>query len=231
MIYKKYRYINNLILMLVTVLLCSCGLGRSELADKNRQLTESEIIVAINDITGKEPVDNSVEKYRLVDKTSGRYELYDSIVPGIRYIAVEQQRAYDIVEQYFDSVKRSGKYIYMTNISLDESYRPYYDIVIVPETDQFEIIRLSKVEPVNYNLTNLDVVNWFKDKQREFEFDIIVADVDRIEAVISTEPTCYKRLANDIYQFCPDVIDQGHGDMDELIKYLKENRRMWFWWD
>jgi len=34
-----------------------------------------------------------------------------------------------------------------------------------------------------------------------------------------------------MYEFCPDIVDQGCGDVQTLAKDLKKTQRLYFWWD
>jgi hypothetical protein len=38
-------------------------------------------------------------------------------------------------------------------------------------------------------------------------------------------------FAKEVYEFCPDAIDQGAGDMPTLIKGIEDLNGMYFWWD
>ena len=38
-------------------------------------------------------------------------------------------------------------------------------------------------------------------------------------------------FANEVYEFCPDAVDQGVGSIDELKKAITEMQGLWLWWD
>jgi hypothetical protein len=44
-------------------------------------------------------------------------------------------------------------------------------------------------------------------------------------------PPDLKKFTKEIYEFCPDVIDQGYGSMKDMIKSYKEDKYFWMWWD
>ncbi len=225
---KKLLYISFLVL-------CSCNSNSQTDINKQSEFDDlridSEIIENIAELTKKNAEKNSVLRYKASDSTNRVFEPYDSLVPGVRFKFVNEKTAYQIIDKHFDNVKDSKNYLFLTNLDFDDSYKSYYDIVIAPISDQFELIKFIGTEPVNYDLSNQDVVEWFRKKHNEFDFDIIVANFDRIETILKSEPKSYEKLGNEIYDFCPDVIDQGHSDMNELIEHLKKNKHMWFWWD
>ncbi len=43
--------------------------------------------------------------------------------------------------------------------------------------------------------------------------------------------TLWEDLAERMYEFCPDIVDQGVGDVDALAESLAESDHLFFWWD
>jgi hypothetical protein len=193
--------------------------------------TDSLIIQAISNEVRKDVEANTVIRYKQSTRHKNMFEPYDSIVPGFKIKAIEESQAYAIIDAYFDKAKETGSYLFLTNLSFDDAWNTQYDLVLAPVPNQIALIRFVGTEPVNYGLSTEDVVEWFEQKETEFDFEIIVADLSRIEARLTSEPKSYRKLAKEIYKFCPDVIDQGHEDMNELIEYLETTQHMWFWWD
>ncbi len=225
----------KIIVYLTVIFILSCGCQERSNGEKyeTRDVIEisPDIISAMARLCEKDPEQNSVIRYKTSEKIANAFEPYDSIVGGIKFKNVSENMAFEIIDKYFQTVKESKNYLYLTNLDFDDDYNSYYDIVIAPIANQWELIKFVGTEPANYDLTTDDVINWFKERKKEFDFDIIVADLDRIEAIIITEPKSYINLGKEIYEFCPDVIDQGHSDMEELIDFLRTSKRMWFWWD
>ena len=222
------------ILAVIACFLSTCQ-GQSFSPKQSPRLQEpnnlEDIIRNLEILTQKKAQQNSVIRYQQDDKEARVYSPYDSLVSGYKIKFVDEVTAYRIIDLYFSKVKKFDQYLYLTHLDFDKAYNSHYDVVIAPLANQSELIRWVGTEPVNYGLSTQDVVDWFTQQEKTFDFEIIVADLDRIEARIRTEPNSYQQLGENIYQFCPDVIDQGHGDMDELVDFLKTEKRMWFWWD
>ena len=223
------------LLYIIFLVICSCNSNSQSNTNKQTELNglkvDSEIVEAISKTTKKSIEKNSVIRYKASDSTNRIFEPYDSLVPGARFKFVDEKTAYRIIDKHFDDIKKSKNYLFLTNLDFDDSYNSYYDIVIAPVSNQLELIKFVGTEPVNYGLSNDDVIEWFRKKQTEFDFDIIVADLSRIETKLKSDPESYEKLGKEVYEFCPDVIDQGHSDMDKLVEYLKSSKHMWFWWD
>ncbi|MCH2196996.1 MAG: DUF4253 domain-containing protein [Kordia sp.] len=44
-------------------------------------------------------------------------------------------------------------------------------------------------------------------------------------------PNDIKTFTSEVYEFCPDVIDQGYSFMEEMISDYNESKDFWLWWD
>jgi hypothetical protein len=156
----------------------------------------------------------------------------DSIVNGIQIDFVQENIAKKIVREHISKLSSSGHYIYLKNLSFDDSFRnSFYDISIIKCQDQFELVKFVQTNGINYDITNEDVINKLMKWHEKSPFIIVVADEDRIEADFIKLPTDLNAFTQDIYEFCPDVIDQGAGSEEELIKYFKSEKSFWLWWD
>jgi hypothetical protein len=40
-----------------------------------------------------------------------------------------------------------------------------------------------------------------------------------------------KSFAQEMYEFCPDIVEQGTGSIEELIEEIKETKKLALWWD
>lgn len=38
-------------------------------------------------------------------------------------------------------------------------------------------------------------------------------------------------FSEEVYEFCPDIVDQGVGDMKKLKDSIKVNKELFLWWD
>ena len=40
-----------------------------------------------------------------------------------------------------------------------------------------------------------------------------------------------KAFANEVYEFCPDIVDQGVGDVEKLAAGIAATKEVYLWWD
>ena len=106
-------------------------------------------------------------------------------------------------------------------------------IGIIKGTDQFNILRIQQTNGDNYDISNEDVISKLIEWNKRYPFTITGADFDWMEAVFEVLPTNkeFNAFAKELYKFCPDIVDQGSGSIKELIKEMKETRKLYLWWD
>lgn len=196
-------------------------------------------IIPIDSITAKEIAievergftANSVIRYRQSEENKMIYNPIDSLVSGIRLDSVNEVTAREMISKYFKRVRSNKNYLYLSNLRFDSDFKSYYDIIVTPIDSQFEVVKQVGTWAPNYDLGNEDIISWLRQRNKEFDFDIIVVDNDRIEAYLNSKPKSIDQLAKQIYTFCPDVIEQGHENMEELIETIDKHNYMWLWWD
>jgi hypothetical protein len=40
-----------------------------------------------------------------------------------------------------------------------------------------------------------------------------------------------RKLAEEMCEFCPDIVNQGTGEVSRLANELKKTQKFFFWWD
>jgi hypothetical protein len=105
------------------------------------------------------------------------------------------------------------------------------EIVVGPGRDQFDILRLAHSDAVNYDMTTESLVKKLRDYHRRVPIDIFHAETDTIELRLLAVPNDPQALAKDLYDFCPDIVDQGLGSVAALEAALVRERHVLLWWD
>jgi hypothetical protein len=62
-------------------------------------------------------------------------------------------------------------------------------------------------------------------------FDIIGADSDWVEIEFKRLPKDLRAFIEEVYDFCPDAVDQGPGSIAELMKDIRKTKKLFLWWD
>jgi hypothetical protein len=146
-----------------------------------------------------------------------------------------------------------GYHVFLTRQSLILS------LVILKTDDQFQFLRWIKTNGDNYDVTNSDVVERLRDWDSRYGIEIWEAAHDLVQMNLLSIPQDLAAFAQEVYEFCPDTVDQGTGlvgDYENLQAYgweidpaemkdlnstdrgvrllaaeIKKNSGVYLWWD
>ena len=104
-------------------------------------------------------------------------------------------------------------------------------IGVLKGTDQYEILRIMHTDGQEYDISNEDVIDRLKEWEKISSFDIIGADNDWVEIEFRTLPKDLKAFTEEVYDFCPDAVDQGQGSPAGLAKEIQQTKTLFLWWD
>lgn len=88
---------------------------------------------------------------------------------------------------------------------------------------KFKEVHEKRTNGINCEITNDDVIKQLTKWDEQFSICVSEIEADRITIHFENLPDELETLANEIYDFCPDVIDQGYGCMDDMIEMAEEH--------
>jgi hypothetical protein len=97
--------------------------------------------------------------------------------------------------------------------------------------DQFDILRAVGTDGANYNIMPDQVLARVKEWDKRYGLDIQAAGQDWMEARFKAPPAEMDAFAREVYKFCPDVVDQGTGSVEELAREMTKTNSVYLWWD
>lgn len=103
-------------------------------------------------------------------------------------------------------------------------------IGVLKGTDQYEILRVMHTDGGEYDVSNDDVIERLKEWEKTSSFDIIGAESDWVELEFKTLPKDLHAFVEEVYEFCPDAVDQGPGSVEGLIKEIRRTNRLFLSW-
>jgi hypothetical protein len=162
--------------------------------------------------------------HRLIGFDEDGYQIF---APGIT-VPVPEDRTDSILESLR---KKLLPLQYMAFVVEINSGLKIDKIGILKGTDQYEILRIMQTGGEEYDITNQDVIDRLKEWEKIASFDIIGADSDWVEIEFESVPKDLHDFAGEVYEFCPDAVDQGPGSVEGLIKEIKRTKRLFLWWD
>lgn len=118
-----------------------------------------------------------------------------------------------------------------TTNNLDDPKINGAEIVVAPGQDQFDIVRLAATDAVNYDKTTDQIIEELRRWDSQFGIDIWQAETDTVQLKLKSIPTDLPKFSQGLYEFCPDIVDQGVGDIESLQAAVKQERAIFLWWD
>ncbi|TRZ45122.1 DUF4253 domain-containing protein [Robertkochia solimangrovi] len=208
------------------------------------QTQDQNDIVTINGVTinqkilnelkkklNQEPIEFEKVNYHYENVDSTWKEETDTIRNGFYFKQISEFKAKRIIQDYSEELTETGHYMFLKNLEFDDNWNSLYDVTIVKAENQYDILKIMNTQGPNYDVTNEQVITKVKKWDEKVGLKIIVADEARVEAFISKLPDDLLNFTQEIYELCPDVIEQGYSDMDEMINDYKTNKYFWMWWD
>ena len=89
------------------------------------------------------------------------------------------------------------------------------EVVVLKTTDSYQIIRLRRPDGANYDIFTDDIVAKLKEWERRCKLNVFGAASDWVAIEFGTVPEPLCRFAEEVYEFCPDSVEQGVGLKNE----------------
>lgn len=105
------------------------------------------------------------------------------------------------------------------------------EVVVAHGNSQFDILRVAQSDAANYDMYTEDLIRKLEEYHSKYGIDIFHAETDTIEFRFTTMPSDLAAFCEDLYEFCPDIVDQGVGTVEELQKEIARTRTVFLWWD
>lgn len=101
---------------------------------------------------------------------------------------------------------------------------------LLPTADKYAVIAAMGTNGDNFNIGTAGVIAWLRDLEGEQPFVLTGIGFDHLEGHFTSKVKDPRALARRMYQFCPDIVDQGVGSLGKLADELR-NGTLYFWWD
>lgn len=102
-------------------------------------------------------------------------------------------------------------------------------LVLVPSGDKYAVMSAFAVRGNDMELTNRDIVQWFRDFETEVSFHLRGCKFDTVTIQLDAPLPDAKQWVKKLRDFCPDSF--GEGTAKEVAGVLKTTTKLTFWWD
>jgi len=138
-----------------------------------------------------------------------------------------EKTAKRIIQDFQDKLRSENKYIFICE-SIGNEYKIGF---IVNTSNPFEIIEFYQTNGANYDIETKDIIAKLQKWHSEFGIKIVSIGSDFCECEILNKNIDYNNLANEVYEFCPDIVEQGTESIEQLEHELIKTGRIFLWWD
>lgn len=145
----------------------------------------------------------------------------------IKFEISKEKRA-EVLSKLKEEFQKSEYQIFYSKVSYDKTPEL---ICILKSTDKYDILRALKTNGINYDIDTDSLIEKLTKWEKEYGIEIEGADGDWVDIKFNKLPIDTKKFTKEIYEFCPDSVDQGVGSLKELENYLKEHKGVFLWWD
>jgi ankyrin repeat protein len=105
-------------------------------------------------------------------------------------------------------------------------------IAVIPSDDKYDALAAMETNGANLGLEPRDVIRWLMELEQEQPFAITGVAFDWVDGYFTAPIADPEGLAKRMYKFCPDIVEQGVGDVASLTEMLRQPQpRLYFWWD
>ena len=105
------------------------------------------------------------------------------------------------------------------------------EVSVLKGDDPYLMLRTMGTNGWNYDLGPDAVIARLKQWDSQFGLDYVGVSFDWVEATFVRTPSDMATLAAEVYEFCPDVVDQGTGTIDALVSEMRRSNTLFLWWD
>jgi hypothetical protein len=152
-------------------------------------------------------------------------DILDEFYSGI-HSNVSEDKANSIVKNLKEKFRKNGYLIFVFTGEEDSK-----SIGVIKGTNDLDILRYRRTDGINHDYENEDVVKKISEWNDKFGLTVIGCGRDWLELEFKKLPTDLVAFSEEVYEFCPDSVDQGVGEIENLKKLIKEMHGIWLWWD
>ena len=143
-------------------------------------------------------------------------------------IMVRQRDLTETVPALRQRLSPAGYQIVRSNC---DRFTSHDTVSVLRSDDPNAIVRLKQTNGCNYDIYPEDVITRLEDWNQRFGIEVTGADVDWVEAAFKQAPPDMNAFANEVYEFCPDVVEQGTETVEALAAEMTASGRVFLWWD
>jgi hypothetical protein len=151
-------------------------------------------------------------------------EVTDELYNGI-HSKSDEEKGKEIVKKLKKLFKKKGYLIFLFEGENE------FSVAVIKGNDELEILKYRRTDGINYSYENEDIIKKISEWKDKYGITVIGCGRDWLEVKFDKLPSDLDAFANEVYEFCPDSVDQGVREVENLKQLIKEMHGLWLWWD
>ena len=94
-----------------------------------------------------------------------------------------------------------------------------------------EALAILQTNGINCQVGSQDIIDWLTHRQTQLGLRILTVGHDFVGGEFLSKIEDVDEMAASMYEICPDLVDQGYGEIEALSESLQSDRSFFFWWD
>jgi hypothetical protein len=151
--------------------------------------------------------------------------LNDKLYNGI-YTETTEEKGIEFVKKLKEKYRENGYLIFVFETEDDKK-----NVAVIKGNNDLDILKYRRTDGINYDIDNEDLVKKISEWKTKYGLIVIGCSRDWLQVEFDKMPTDLDAFTKEVYEFCPDSVDQGVGTIEKLKEAIKEMRGVWLWWD
>lgn len=153
---------------------------------------------------------------------------YEAVPASGLTVTVEEEHAPLVMRLLRHSVE-PGFLVFRSEMNF--GHRPDR-VALLRASDPFAPVVVMGTSGINYEITTGMVLDRLRGWDARFGVRIVGASDDWVEAeFVHRQPEDMLAFAREVYEFCPDIVDQGTGTVEALAEEMRRTNTLYLWWD
>jgi hypothetical protein len=164
-----------------------------------------------------------------IEKLAGRKPV-PAERPGQYRLELGAEAAKAFLDEHHERLLGKGCYVFLYDQNFGIGGKP--DVLcILPTNDKYAVMAYTGVNGVNYDIDTHLVIRWMRRLEEGHPYVLTGCGFDFLSGRFKDRLSDPASMAERMYQFCPDIVDQGTGSVEYLAKELERTNALYFWWD
>ncbi len=168
----------------------------------------------------------------LINDPNSEYQIVPNgkvvLVPGIVFQINSRQAGSEIMNKLRPKVEPKGYKLFLCD---GNNFNDKIGIAIIRCDDEFTPLVYMQTNGINYGIDSHTLIAHLDRLNEMLDLKLVGADFDWCEFEIRKEPNDWHQIAQNLYEICPDIVEQGTQDLSRLEAELKTTKRLYLWFD